>query len=227
VTSRDPSNLFVYAPTSFGWRTLLLSDTKTGGDPVVADGKINPAAYNRLTGFGEEGKAYREAYLKANPTAWWPPDQMGWNNHVGAFFVAVWLFLAFLAILGFSYSYFWTASTIVYLLLRRNVDAAELDEVYLEEDDQDAAFGGPLTPAAPAAPAKPGATGLTMVDAPSLRPAAPPPGTAPPPTDVSPPPPAAKETTEVVVTPALGPAAAAEPPPAEPPPGGGPGPAAP
>jgi hypothetical protein len=169
-TNREPSYLFVYAPTSFGWRTLLLQGAKVDGDPLVTDGAINQAAYNRLTGFPPEGKDYNG------------PQKMAWWNHVGAFLVSVWLYLIFLVILGFSYSYFWTASTIIYLLLRKNVDAAELDEVYLEEDDQEAAFGGPLTPAAPATAEKPGTTSLAMVEPP--RPAAPPPhaetGAAPP-----------------------------------------------
>jgi len=36
---------------------------------------------------------------------------------------------------GFLYSYFWTASTCIYLLLRRDADATEMDEVFLEDDD--------------------------------------------------------------------------------------------
>lgn len=36
--------------------------------------------------------------------------------------------------LGFAFSYFWTASTAIYLLLRLHTDNRELDEVYLEDD---------------------------------------------------------------------------------------------
>jgi hypothetical protein len=35
---------------------------------------------------------------------------------------------------GFVFSYFWTASTVIYFLLRRLVDASELDEVYMPAD---------------------------------------------------------------------------------------------
>ncbi|NLE40058.1 MAG: hypothetical protein GX621_18740 [Pirellulaceae bacterium] len=35
---------------------------------------------------------------------------------------------------GFLYSYFWTAATAIYFLLRRNVDATEMDEVYLDDE---------------------------------------------------------------------------------------------
>jgi hypothetical protein len=36
---------------------------------------------------------------------------------------------------GFIYSYFWSAMTAIYLLLRYHIDATEMDEVHLAEDD--------------------------------------------------------------------------------------------
>ena len=45
--------------------------------------------------------------------------------------------------LGFAYSYFWVATTAIYLLLRNNVDGTELDEMQLNEDDQDEPRGLP------------------------------------------------------------------------------------
>jgi hypothetical protein len=59
----------------------------------------------------------------------------------GVWLIALWLGLVKLAALGFAYSYFWTASTAIYLLLRRTTDHTELDEVYLEE--QETSFGLP------------------------------------------------------------------------------------
>ena len=55
----------------------------------------------------------------------------------GAVCSGVWLYLLFLLLAGFVYSYFWSASTAMYYLLRRDVDNTELEEVYLEgaEDD--------------------------------------------------------------------------------------------
>lgn len=41
---------------------------------------------------------------------------------------------------GFAISYLWSATTAIYLLLRRDVDAAEMDEVQLEQDER---FGLP------------------------------------------------------------------------------------
>jgi hypothetical protein len=109
---REPEYLFVYAPTSYGWRDLLMHG--------------NPAAY-------DHGKIKPE-YLAS----------MKWYNYVGAFMVSAWLFAIFLLLLGFGYTYFWTASTIVYLLMRRKVDDTELDEVYLEEEEPESPYSEPL-----------------------------------------------------------------------------------
>jgi hypothetical protein len=175
VSSREPSYLFAYAPQSFGWRTLLLqgarddykeneADNPTYEDLVVG-GQINPPAYKHY----------------AADLHWW--------NRVGAGLVSFWLGLLFLLILGFGYSFFFSTASIIYLLMRRNLDAAEMDEVYLEEDDHDG-LGGSLAPAV--AESSRAAPSLQMVEPPSLRPAAPPPVPAPAPASaaVSPTPPA-------------------------------------
>ncbi|GIW81109.1 MAG: hypothetical protein KatS3mg105_2916 [Gemmatales bacterium] len=91
---------------------------------------------------------------------------LSWWNMTGAIMVSFWLHLAFLMVLGFGYSYFWTASTIIYLLLRRKVDDTDLDEIYLEEDEADEFYSEPVeTSASSPAPAAP----LQMVDPPALR----------------------------------------------------------
>ena len=136
---RDPSYLCVYAPTSFGWRELLLS-----GSPVVGAKETF-------------SQADVDDYVKR--TFWW------WN-YIGAFFVSLWLHLFFLMVIGFGYSYFWSVCTIIYFLMRRKIDDIDLDEVYLEEEDDTAAAG--FTPAPPPA-AAPVAGTVQMVDAPSLH----------------------------------------------------------
>ena len=45
--------------------------------------------------------------------------------------------------LGYLVSYFWTASTAIYFLLRRDVDATELDEVFLDADESEPGQGLP------------------------------------------------------------------------------------
>jgi hypothetical protein len=168
ISARQPSFLFVYAPKSFGWRTLLLQggideypkdtegaakdDPPTGAD-LVSNGQINVLAYDH--------------YVR----------NLNWWNKVGAALVAFWLGVLFLLILGFGYSFFFSTTTIIYLLMRRLIDAAEIDEVYLEEEDQDG-FGGSIAPTAPEPPKM--TQPLQMVEAPSLRPVTPPVPAAPP-----------------------------------------------
>jgi hypothetical protein len=105
---RSPEYLFINAPESLGWRQLLLQ-----GSPAAIDDEgdpIDPVANAK----------YREDY------AWW--------NTMGAGMTSFWVNLVFLMVIGFSYSYFWTASTQIYLLMRKRVDETDLDEVYVEED---------------------------------------------------------------------------------------------
>jgi hypothetical protein len=159
---REPSFLFVYAPESFGWRTLLLEGTTVHGQKLVDNGEVNPDYYDDYLGRPRRSGTTYEGPDKNYSLSWW--------NKFGAVLVAIWLFLVFLLLLGFGYSYFWSASTIIYLLMRRHVDAAEMDEVYLEEDDQEGPYGGHFTPPVPPATTavKPPAS-MTMVESPTLR----------------------------------------------------------
>jgi hypothetical protein len=111
AANREPEYLFRYAPTSYGWRDLLMHG--------------NPAAYEHGT--------IKPDYLAS----------MTWYNSVGAVLVSVWLYVIFLLVLGFAYTYFWTASTIIYLLMRRKVDDTELDEVFLEEEEPESPYSEP------------------------------------------------------------------------------------
>ena len=61
----------------------------------------------------------------------------------GAELVLFWCGCVKMLAVGFLYSYFWTASTCIYLLLRRDADATEMDEVFLEEEQEEATFGLP------------------------------------------------------------------------------------
>jgi hypothetical protein len=185
---RDPTFLFVYAPTSFGWRNLLLQDATVHGQKIVDHGEINRAVWEDYVG----------------RTDYQGDDKLSGVNKVGAFLVAIWLGIFFLLMLGFGYSYFWSASTIIYLLMRRHVDAAEMDEVYLEEDEQEGPYSGHFTPPAPPASAVKPPSSVTMVEAPTLRTPSPAPSPPPAPT---PPPPA-----PVASTPPPEPAPSPEPP---------------
>jgi hypothetical protein len=121
--------MFVWAPTSFGWRRLLLQGTP------YEDGQTFPWSF----------------------------------NVIGAFLISVWLYLMFLLIIGFAYSYFWSASTMIYLLMRRKVDDTEMDEVYLEEEDSEEPYST-TAPSGTAAPMPAGSTPpVQLVEPPTLR----------------------------------------------------------
>jgi hypothetical protein len=167
--SREPSFLFVYAPTSFGWRELLLEGTvDREGRSVVEDRASRPPV-------GGPGAGGVNRWNRINPEAYDAyVSSLNGGKILGAWLVAFWLGFFFVLVLGFGYSYFWTASTIIYLLMRRSVDAAEMDEVYLEEEEQESPWAAPPAPPAPAKPT----TSLPVVEAPPPPP--PPPAPEPP-----------------------------------------------
>ncbi len=157
TNDREPTYLFVNAPTSFGWRDLLLNPS-----PFKAKQEVVAPSGNIIEPTGMSDK-----YMK----------NMTWYNSLGGLLVSAWLYLFFLLIVGFGYSYFWTASTIIYLLMRKKLDDTDMDEIHLEEDDMDEPFAKDMTPPA-AKPAEVGG-GMTMVEAPALRGNAPPPVASP------------------------------------------------
>ena len=75
---------------------------------------------------------------------------------IGRRIVGFWLKLLTLLLVGFVSSYFWTASTIIYFLLRQSDDATELDQVYLpdevEQDELTSIVGGDADRELPEAP---------------------------------------------------------------------------
>jgi hypothetical protein len=63
-------------------------------------------------------------------------ESLGTMGRWGANLIYFWNGCVRLSALGFVYSYFWTASTAIYFLLRRDDDGTDLDDVYLEATDQ-------------------------------------------------------------------------------------------
>lgn len=184
--SRRPDFLFVYAPESLGWKELLLR-----GTPLAVE-------YHRKPTDEEQTRYDRELQLAGKPTERLPSGyqytrpaeaeaymkEMTWANYAGAGLVWFWMTLVFLLMIGFTYSFFWTAATMIYLLMRKKVDEVEIDEVYIEEV--------PPTPPATTAPAVPPATTTPPANhAPSggvSLPTLPPPVVPPPPPVVTTPP---------------------------------------
>jgi hypothetical protein len=167
---RKPEYLFIYAPESFGWKELLLQESPY----AVRHEEV-------LTTTGRKADVYRPV----NPTLNDESRKTFWMyNTWGAGIVAFWLALVFLMMLGFSYSFFWSAATAIYFLMRRKVDEAEPDEVYIEDEEPEAPLAPPKI-ADGTAPAAPN-TSLPVITPPAPPSPLPPIPMAPPP--VVPPP---------------------------------------
>ncbi len=142
-SDRSPEYLFVFSPESLGWRQLL-----TEGSPAAVDSFGRPI----------DSQAY-DRYL----------NDYAWYNFAGAGMVSFWVTIVFMLVIGFSYSYFWTVSTQVYLLMRKRVDETEMDEVYVEEEPAEAPMmPEPMAPLSPAAPTPTGPVSVP-VEAPTLK----------------------------------------------------------
>ena len=161
--SRKPDFLFVYSPKSLGWQELMLK-----GSPAEIEARY--AVVEEKTATGESTKVVlkdKVEYAPVNKEADKAfRDDMTWWNEAGAGMVTFWMILVFLLMIGFSYSYFWSASTMIYLLMRKKVDEVELDEVYIEE------LPAPALAPPPAAPVSTGPIGsvsLPTVTAPVVE----------------------------------------------------------
>jgi hypothetical protein len=205
---RKPEFLFIYAPESFGWKELLTKDSpyEVKGRWVMYDGKgaetTDPAQRVR--------EVYK--YEPKNPEAYEAKrSEFYAYNAWGAGLVCFWLTAAFLLMLGFSYSFFWSAATMIYFLMRQKVDEAELDEVF-EDEEPDAPLAPPklATGTAPVPPTSP--TSLPVISAPP----APPPAPAPVSPPLPPPPPATIPFSTPAATSPPAPPVSPPPPPPEP-----------
>src|SRR5262249_22983613 len=128
--NRNPSYMFIWAPTSYEWRTLLIE--------------------------GPSAAPTTSSEVHENYRPW---------NWIGTSLITLWIYLIFLMVIGFGYSYFWCQLTTIYLLMRRKVDDIELDEVYLEEDEPEDAYSTTLS----TSPPPPGGTSLPMVEPHAVR----------------------------------------------------------
>jgi hypothetical protein len=78
---------------------------------------------------------------------------MNLGESIGSWFVALWVYLTIALIGAFAISFYFSANTIIYYLMRREVDATELDDVYVEQLEDDFSEAAPVTAAPAATPA--------------------------------------------------------------------------
>jgi len=63
-----------------------------------------------------------------------PIGMEGWDA-AGTFLICIWITIAAALLCAFLASFFLSASTVIYYLLRREVDATDIEDIYLEEDE--------------------------------------------------------------------------------------------
>jgi hypothetical protein len=163
---RKPDFLFIYAPESFGWKELFLQDSPYAIKHARAESQT-----------GRPVDVYQPVSPSLNEAS---RNEYWWYNTWGAGFVSFWLALLFLMMLGFSYSFFWSAATSIYFMMRRKVDEAEPDEVFIEETEPEAPLAPPKIADGTTPPAAP-STSLPVISPPTV-----PPPPAPPKTDLPP-----------------------------------------
>jgi hypothetical protein len=64
-------------------------------------------------------------------------------GYAGAWLIRLWAGCVKMLAVGYLFSYFWTASVAIYFLLRRTVDATEMDEVFLDADESEKSYALP------------------------------------------------------------------------------------
>lgn len=83
-------------------------------------------------------------------------------SRLGQWLIQAWVFSLVGVVAAFLVSFAYTASTLIYLLLRRDVDATDLDDVYLDDFDQETT--SPPAPESEPAQADSGDTSLPVVE---------------------------------------------------------------
>ncbi|QDT49290.1 hypothetical protein Pan258_33370 [Symmachiella dynata] len=92
---------------------------------AVLSGAVATYLVSHLAGFA--------AYMADWGVTW----GMGSNKILQNKLAAGWMSVLEIFVVAFAHSYFWSAATMIYFLLRRSVDANPFNEVYLEEDPSD------------------------------------------------------------------------------------------
>ncbi len=126
--------------TFTGWGMNLVSSAR-----LEAMGKLNAMwsmpAWTDLSLLPTVGGAPLVGTFYAGP--------LSGSEAIGAWLIMVWVFLLLGLLVAFVVSYFFSGSTQMYFLLRRNVDATDYEEIYYEETEDELLAAEP--PAAPSA----------------------------------------------------------------------------
>ena len=87
---------------------------------------------------GAEDKLMRlwQAPTLANP---WPVAglEQFWSEASATYIFAIWIWVVLGVMMAFLASFFFCSQTIIYFLLRKSVDATDIEEVYMEESEEE------------------------------------------------------------------------------------------
>jgi hypothetical protein len=86
---------------------------------------------------------------------------LSFAQEIGARMIWLWVHLVIAMLGAFVVCFYFSSNTIIYYLMRREVDATDLDDVYLEQPDDE--FADPLTPEPAPAPAPTPTNGGSVV----------------------------------------------------------------
>ena len=75
--------------------------------------------------------------LEFNGGTGWERLSVFYLNAAGNFLIGIWLLIVVGLVAAFLVSFYFSGSTIIYCLLRREVDATDIEDVYLEEDQEE------------------------------------------------------------------------------------------
>lgn len=69
--------------------------------------------------------------------AWPDSSGLAWYEYISTFFIAVYVLLVIGAMWAFLSSFFFCGCSVIYVLLRRDVDKTDMDDVYMDEEAYD------------------------------------------------------------------------------------------
>lgn len=96
----------------------------------------------------------------------WPDTtNLAWHEFISVFFIAIYVLLVIALMWSFLASFYFSSCTVVYFLLRRDVDKTDLDDLYIDDDDGDVATSSSAPNTAQASAADPGVS-LPIINSP-------------------------------------------------------------
>jgi hypothetical protein len=108
----------------------------------------------------EDGRELWDA-LWPSPASPWkltydiPWAMFDWGQATGAWLLSFWNYLTIAMVGAFAISFYFSANTVIYYLMRHEVDATELDDVFLEQSEEEIVETVTVTTTVTDAPAAP------------------------------------------------------------------------